>query len=69
MARTYLKKAKLTSQSDASDVRDTVQAILDEIEAGGDEAALAYAAKFDKYDGNVILSAEEIEGIVAKLAK
>ena len=65
MARTYLKKAKLTSQSDASDVRDTVQAILDEIEAGGDEAALAYAAKFDKYDGNVILSAEEIEAAAA----
>ena len=47
MAREYLKKATLTSQSDASDVHETVQTILDDIEAGGDAAALEYAAKFD----------------------
>ena len=65
MARTYLKKAELTSQSDATDVRDTVQSILDDIEARGDAGALEYAAKFDKYDGNIILSAEEIEAAAA----
>jgi sulfopropanediol 3-dehydrogenase len=57
----YLKKASRKSTDDAGDVRATVQAILDEIEAGGDEAARRYAAKFDKYNGNVVLTRGEIE--------
>ncbi|MGI9484373.1 MAG: histidinol dehydrogenase [Geminicoccaceae bacterium] len=57
----YLKKASRKSTDDAGDVRAAVQAILDEIEAGGDQAARHYAAKFDKYDGNVVLTLEEIE--------
>ena len=65
MTRTYLKKADLTSFSDATDVRDTVQTILDDIEARGDAGALEYAAKFDKYDGNIKLTAEEIEAASA----
>ncbi len=65
MARTYLKKAALTSKSDASDVHDTVVGILNDIEAGGDDAALAYARKFDKYDGNIILTEEEIQAAIA----
>ena len=65
MARDYLKKAHLTSRSDASDVHDTVRKILTDIEAGGDQAALDYAAKFDKYDGNVMLTAEEIDAACA----
>ena len=67
MKREYLKKAKLTSQSDAGEVTGIVQGILDDIEQGGDEAALKYAARFDKYDGNVILTAEEIEAAAAKV--
>lgn len=65
MARDYLKKATLTSESGASEVHETVQTILSEIEAGGDAKALEYAAKFDRYDGNVILTAEEIEAACA----
>lgn len=61
MAPTYLKKAALTAQSGASDVHDTVRKILSDIEAGGDAAARDYAAKFDKYDGNIILTADEIQ--------
>ncbi len=60
MAREYLKKATLTSKSDASQTREIVRGILDDIEAGGDAKALEYAAKFDKYEGNVILTPEEI---------
>lgn len=60
MARSYLKNAERTATTDAGDVRETVQAILDDIEAGGDEAALRYATKFDKYDGSIIPSEEEI---------
>ncbi|AXI41990.1 histidinol dehydrogenase [Sulfitobacter sp. SK011] len=65
MAREYLKKATLTSKSDASDVHETVVKILSDIEAGGDDAAREYARKFDKYDGNIILTAEEIEAATA----
>lgn len=60
MARNYLKTAAKTAMTDSGDVRDTVQKILSDIEAGGDQAALVYATKFDKYEGSVILSAEEI---------
>lgn len=65
MTREYLKKATLTSQSNASDVTEIVQGILNDIEAGGDQAALDYAAKFDKYEGSIILSQEEIDAAIA----
>lgn len=65
MAREYLKKATLTAQSGASGVHETVVNILADIEAGGDQAALDYAAKFDKYEGSVVLSTEEIEAACA----
>ncbi|MFQ3184568.1 MAG: sulfopropanediol 3-dehydrogenase [Octadecabacter sp.] len=61
MARIYLKKATLTAQSGASDVHDIVHGILKDIEAGGDDTAREYAVKFDKYDGNIILTDEEIQ--------
>lgn len=65
MTREYLKKAPLTSASDASDVQETVRTILADIEAGGDDKAREYAAKFDKYEGNIVLTAEEIEAATA----
>ena len=65
MSRDYLKKAALTSRSDAGETTQTVAAILAEIEAGGEAAALQYAQKFDKYDGNVELSPEEIAAACA----
>ncbi|HKL45549.1 MAG TPA: histidinol dehydrogenase [Roseovarius sp.] len=67
MAQEYLKKAALTSQSGASDVHETVQTILDDIEAGGDQAALDYAARFDQYEGNIVLTRDEIEAAKAKV--
>lgn len=60
MPREYLKKANKTSTSDSGDVRETVQAILDEIESGGEEAAKRYAEKFDRYNGNTVLTKDEI---------
>ncbi len=69
MAREYLKKAEKTAMTDAGDVRETVQNILSDIEAGGDAAAMRYAEKFDKYTGNVILTAEEIDAASAKVSQ
>ncbi len=65
----YLKKASKTSTSDAGDVRETVQAILNEIEAGGEAAARAYAEKFDCYDGNVVLTKDEIAEAGSKVSQ
>lgn len=67
MARRYLKSAAKTPQGDASDVRGIVQNILDEIEAGGDAVAQAYADKFDNYQGSLILSRTEIDEAIAKV--
>ncbi|XAT58366.1 histidinol dehydrogenase [Rhodobacteraceae bacterium IMCC1335] len=64
----YLKKAPLHSRSDATETRDIVRKILDEIEAGGDEIALEYAAKFDNYQGSILLSAESIKTASALVA-
>ena len=60
----YLKKAPKTARTDATDVRNTVMEILDDIEARGDEGALEYAKKFDGYEGNILLSDEEIEAAI-----
>ncbi|EKF40112.1 histidinol dehydrogenase [Nitratireductor indicus C115] len=65
MARNYLKKAKLFPASDSTDVRDTVQNILNDIEMRGDAAALEYAAKFDRYEGNIKLTRAEIDAAIA----
>lgn len=67
MTREYLKKATLTSKSDASDTRKIVRDILDEIESGGDAAALAYAKKFDNYEGEILLSDEAIAAAAAQV--
>ena len=61
MARVYLKKSSKTASTGSDDVRATVMEILNEIEAGGDAAALKFAAKFDGYDGNLILTDAEIK--------
>ena len=65
--RKYLKRATKTSTTDASDVRETVETILSEIEAGGDAVALEYARKFDQYEGSVVLSADEIAAAIDKV--
>lgn len=67
MSITYLKKATKTATTDASNVTEIVQNILNDIELGGEDAALRYAAQFDKYNGNILLSSEEIEAAIAKV--
>ena len=65
MTREYLKKATLTAESDASETHEIVKNILADIETGGDAKALEYAKKFDQYEGNVMLTPEEIEAACA----
>ena len=65
MPREYLKKAPLHARSDATKTREIVREILDDIEAGGDEAALKYAAKFDNYEGEILLTPEAVQAAAA----
>ncbi len=61
MAVEYLKKAGKTAATGEQDVRATVQAILDDIEAGGEAKAREYAAKFDKWEGDIVVSRDARE--------
>ncbi|UWR24561.1 histidinol dehydrogenase [Sulfitobacter sp. S190] len=67
MTRDYLKKATLTAKSDASETHETVKNILSDIEAGGDAKAMEYAKKFDRYEGNVLLTQDEIDAAIARV--
>ena len=63
----YLKKAPLHAQSDATETQKIVRNILENIEAGGDQTALEYAEKFDKYEGEILLSPDAIEAAIAQV--
>jgi len=54
----YLKKASKTSSTGEQDVRTTVQSMLDEIEAGGEDVVRAYAEKLDKFSGDIVVDTE-----------
>ncbi len=67
MTVVYLKKAAKRATDDAGDTAAAVAAILQEIEAGGEAAALRYAAEFDRYGGNVVLTRDEIDAAAAEV--
>ena len=67
MSVRYLKKAEKTAATGEQDVRATVQAILEEIEAGGEAKARDYAAKFDKWEGEIVVSRRGSPGGGAKV--
>ena len=67
MTVVYLKKAAKRATDGAGDTAAAVAAILQEIEAGGEAAALRYAAEFDRYDGNVVLTRDEIDAAAAEV--
>ncbi|SEU09732.1 histidinol dehydrogenase [Paracoccus homiensis] len=69
MSVTYLKKAARQSTTDAGETREIVQNILTEIEQGGEDAARKYAEKFDRYDGNIVLTRDEIDAASAQLSQ
>lgn len=60
MAVTQLKTAARSATTDAGDIEQTVRSILADIEDGGEDAARRYANKFDGYEGNLILTRDEI---------
>ena len=65
----YLKKASKTAATGEQNVRQTVQAILDDIEAGGDAAARDYAKKFYKWEGDIVVSDADRAAAAGKVSQ
>ncbi|GJL80498.1 MAG: histidinol dehydrogenase [marine bacterium B5-7] len=61
MAINYVKRATKTSATGEDDTRAIVNTMLKEIETGGEARALEYARQLDQFEGNVIVSEEDIE--------
>ena len=56
----YVKKASKSFTEDEKETRQRVSSILDDIREGGEATARRYSLEMDGYDGNVILSQEDI---------
>jgi sulfopropanediol 3-dehydrogenase len=61
----YLKKAAKTPETETETARKVVGEMLAVIEAGGEAAVRAYAAKLDGWTGEIIMTSEDIERRVA----
>ena len=59
MAIKYLKKSPKTSSSDDTKTREIVENILKDIEKTKEEGCKALGKKFDKYEGEIIISKEK----------
>ena len=63
----YLKKAKKTSSTDDLKTREIVENILKNLETSKEDGCIELTKKFDKYEGEIIVSKEKIEDIKKKL--
>ena len=61
MAIKYLKQAIKTPSTDDHKTREVVQSILDDIEKRREEGIKEVTKKFDKYEGEIVVSKEKIE--------
>ena len=67
MAIDYLKRAAKQPTSGEADTRRIVGEILDNIREGGEQRVRRYAADFDKWEGEVVVSREAIAAAAAKV--
>lgn len=67
MAIEYLKKADKTAATGEDDVRDLVSNMLKEIEEGGEAVSIDYTRKFDKWEGDIIVSPDAIAAAADKI--
>ena len=63
----YLKKSPKTSSTDDTKTREIVEGILKDIEKTKEEGCKELSKKFDKYEGDVVVSKEKIEEIKKNL--
>ena len=67
MAIKYLKKAIKTPSTDDHKTREAVQNILNDIEKRREEGIKEVTKKFDKYEGEIVVSKEKIEEAIKKV--
>ena len=67
MAVKYLKKSPKTSSTDDTKTREIVENILKDIEKTKEDGCRELSKKFDKFEGDVVISKERIEEIKKKL--
>ena len=67
MTITYLKKSPKTPSTDDTKTTEIVKNLLKEIETSKEDACINLTKKFDKYDGEIIVSKERIEEIKKNL--
>ena len=65
----HLKKAARTPESETDSARAVVAEMLAEIERRGEQAVRDYAAKLDRWTGEILVSREEIERRTAAVAQ
>ena len=65
----YLKKSPKTSSTDDLKTREIVQNLLNDLEKSKEKGCKELTKKFDKYDGEIIVSKEKIEEIKKNLDK
>ena len=65
MAITYLKKAGKTPETETATAQKVVGEMLAAIESGGEQAVRDYARKLDKWDGEIVMTAEQIAAAIA----
>jgi sulfopropanediol 3-dehydrogenase len=63
----YLKKASKTSSTDDQKTREIVENILKDLETSKEDGCIELTKKFDKYEGEIIVTKEKIEDIKKKL--
>ena len=65
----YLKKAIKNPSTDDHETRATVQKILNDLETRREKGILEISKKFDRYEGEVVVSREKIEEASKKVEK
>jgi len=63
----YLKKSPKTSSTDDTKTREIVQGLLNDLEKSREEGCKELTKKFDKYEGEIIVSKEKIDEITKSL--
>src|SRR5262249_57070148 len=63
----YLKKASRSAAGEDADITAAVIKILREVESGGEQAARDYAARFDHWEGDIVVAAADRDRAAAGL--
>ena len=57
----YLKKASKTASTDDTKTKDIVQNLLKDLEKTKEDGCKEFTKKFDKYNGEIVVSKEKIK--------